>query len=880
MNSHLRAACAILIGLLLLGSPSWTAEKQPTSNTQQVLEKIPAPDDASQRELCQSLVNLGPEGVKELAAMLVEPGKDDDTLARMALHGLAIHVSRPEAEKEREMYARALLEVLQTERSAPVKAFLIRQLRLAGGEEVVAPLGEFLLEPELCRPAARTLLSVPADSAAVFRKALPNATGECRLVIVQSLGVLRDEESVPALLTASESEDQELRLGALSALASIGDPAASERLQAAAEGETGYARARAQSFYLLFLERLAGSDGKKQAAKLCRQFMDAHPEDEHLQAAGLASLSTILGTDAFGDLLEAIRSENTQIRRTGRRLAATLGDEKETRRWIAEMEGRPAGERLEILGILGDRGDPVALPALRKAAEDAEEPVRIAALRAMERIPDPSSIPILISALTTGTDGERKQAALSLGQIPGKKPARAMKAALAKADPKGRVEIVKCLVPRGPSALSVFFRTAGDEAEEVRVQSLQAIGALAGRDSVPRLVGLLLKAGTEPERHAAESALLAVCRRIEPGDRRVRPLLSGLERADVPAQRSLLTVLGALGGPKAYQTVCRALDDENAEVRDAAVRALCNWPNPRPKELLLELAGTTSNETHRVLALRAYVSMVGLTTTLPPQEALGEYKRAMQLAVSPDTRKLVLSAVARVIHPDALSYAEGYLDDPQLKAEAEGASLRVAIALSGALPDQARAVLERVAEGTDNEGLREQAREVLSIIEKPSQYITAWLLSGPYTREGKSGQELFDVPFPPEESSAEAVEWRIAPAFSRRSDPRVVRLERILGGNDRVVYLRTHLHCPTQQQAVLELGSDDGVKAWLNGEVVHANNARRGLSPDQDRVEITLNEGRNTLLLKVTQGVGDWAVCAGVQKPEGGRIEGLRATAD
>ncbi|KPK58065.1 MAG: hypothetical protein AMK73_09485, partial [Planctomycetes bacterium SM23_32] len=110
--------------------------------------------------------------------------------------------------------------------------------------------------------------------------------------------------------------------------------------------------------------------------------------------------------------------------------------------------------------------------------------------------------------------------------------------------------------------------------------------------------------------------------------------------------------------------------------------------------------------------------------------------------------------------------------------------------------------------------------------------------------------------------------------------PWVMDLGRMMGGDNVAAYLRTYVYSPREQPAVLELGSDDGIKAWLNGEVVHENNVLRGLNPADDQVELTLREGRNVLLLKVTQNYGDWAACARLRSPDGGEIEGLEASAD
>jgi hypothetical protein len=88
-------------------------------------------------------------------------------------------------------------------------------------------------------------------------------------------------------------------------------------------------------------------------------------------------------------------------------------------------------------------------------------------------------------------------------------------------------------------------------------------------------------------------------------------------------------------------------------------------------------------------------------------------------------------------------------------------------------------------------------------------------------------------------------------------------------------YLKTTVTAPQDMDAVLLLASDDGIKAWLNGEVVHANNIDLGAVADQDMVPVRLKAGANELLLKVTQGGGGWAACARLVSPEGQPIPGL-----
>ena len=123
---------------------------------------------------------------------------------------------------------------------------------------------------------------------------------------------------------------------------------------------------------------------------------------------------------------------------------------------------------------------------------------------------------------------------------------------------------------------------------------------------------------------------------------------------------------------------------------------------------------------------------------------------------------------------------------------------------------------------------------------------------------------MFTTAYPPEKPDApEArdVKWRTW--TGKGSRPWFVNFMdlRGIGGGNRAVYLRTKVPSSRERKATLEIGSDDGVKVWLNGKLVHAKNASRGLREGEDRVRVTLRKGSNTLLLKITQGGGDWSAC-------------------
>jgi len=57
---------------------------------------------------------------------------------------------------------------------------------------------------------------------------------------------------------------------------------------------------------------------------------------------------------------------------------------------------------------------------------------------------------------------------------------------------------------------------------------------------------------------------------------------------------------------------------------------------------------------------------------------------------------------------------------------------------------------------------------------------------------------------------------------------------------------------------VLRCRSDDGIKIWLNGRVVHVNDVHRGVDWAVDEVPVYLEAGINRLLVKVDNYTGSW----------------------
>ena len=83
--------------------------------------------------------------------------------------------------------------------------------------------------------------------------------------------------------------------------------------------------------------------------------------------------------------------------------------------------------------------------------------------------------------------------------------------------------------------------------------------------------------------------------------------------------------------------------------------------------------------------------------------------------------------------------------------------------------------------------------------------------------------------------------------------------------NDHSSYALINLVSDTDQSDVtMQVGSDDAIKVWLNGEVVHNNPVDRDAVDFQDKFTVDLKAGGNLLLVKVSERLGGWDMFVGV----------------
>ena len=161
-------------------------------------------------------------------------------------------------------------------------------------------------------------------------------------------------------------------------------------------------------------------------------------------------------------------------------------------------------------------------------------------------------------------------------------------------------------------------------------------------------------------------------------------------------------------------------------------------------------------------------------------------------------------------------------------------------------------------------------------------FIQSWLICGDFPNPPREGQTLYDhkppcIGFDTDYLSEHAGESVIRPSvgmshkrpdgstaawFTHTSPNEAIDFAALFSDRPStinvVAYAYTTVRPEKPGRASLAVGSDDGIRIWLNGKLVHDNLVERDLRTDEDRVAVDLCEGDNTILVKVEQGRGDW----------------------
>jgi HEAT repeat protein len=554
---------------------------------------------------------------------------------------------------------------LKSDATLAGKDFICRQLSLMGSEASVPVLSDMLLKTDTAEIARYALERIPGPAVdRALRAALAKTSGKAQIGIVNTLGVRRDAAAVPLLRPLASDADKVTAGAAWFALASIADASSLKILDGIVAKNSAAAPA-----YLKAAGTFAAHGNTATALPIYKKLY-ASPSSG-VRAAALNGFATAAGAEAAGVLTQALNDSDARVQ-------AVAIDHLTPAQLVAELPKLNETGQVRALGTLAYKGNADAQPAFLTALKSTSKPVRLAALNGIGPVGNASAVPALAEIAAGDDAAEQTAARATLGRLPGQGVDQAIVQAIPGAGGKVKLELIRAAGDRGTAAAApVLLEMARGGSDEVRRESLRALRDTASAAEIPALVAIVVKPVQADDRAEAVRSLGGVLRRSDP--ERIEDVVSAYTPAgDLEARAALLQVLRQSGSPKALAVLRSALNEENADLKRAAILALGEWPDPAPIPDLMEIARTAPNPAHQVLALRGALQLIRQPAAgRSPAETVKLLATAMSLAKQADEKRTVLGLLPRFPGKEALELATAYINDSEVSAEAKAAVARI-----------------------------------------------------------------------------------------------------------------------------------------------------------------------------------------------------------
>jgi HEAT repeat protein len=562
------------------------------------------------------------------------------------------------------------------------KDFACRQLWLIGSAEQVPLLAKLLADPQLTHMARYALLHINDPSVdAAFREALTKLDGPALVGVINSIGERRDAAAVPALQKLVFSPRNTAAV--IDALGKIGSIDAVNALQTHRSNAPADQKALDSAALLVAAERNAVDGRAEFAASIYTQLLSAADSPQVARAA-LTGLACLTGDRAVTPLAQALQTQ-PPLQATALRLLENIRTTEATAAIVLGLSSSDPAIKVIALDALGNRGDRAAAKAVIELTKSPDANVRAAALRSTGKLADRSAVPLLVTGLAAAEAPVRDAAKEALTLMTADGTNRALfDAACAATDEKLQIDLIKLLpARRAVDQVDVLINFVEDvhRPATARRFAATAVGDLATPLHLPAVLKLLASEKDEAVRDSLESAAASIVLHAKNPAEPTKQIVDAHASATGEYRASLLRTLAKLPGASSLSAIRGDLTHADAKIADAAVRALASSTDPAATDDLVQIIKSTSNETHRILALRGYIRLIGQATEKPAAQQVALHESALALCSRPDEKRLVLASLANIPDPAALKLAESLESDPKLKNEAAAARKKIQQAL-------------------------------------------------------------------------------------------------------------------------------------------------------------------------------------------------------
>ncbi len=605
----------------------------------------------------------------------------------------------------RESLEAGMIKLLAPTSTFEARRFACKQLGIIGGKTALPALAGLLKSDETAGIACLALTTYPPGKAdELLRLALSSSQGIARVQIIDTLGNRRDPRAVDLLAPLARNSDAAVAAAAIAALGNIGEKPAWNAIASLRKSVPANLSEVVTAAMLQCAAEFAVSGDKKMAAAVYGDLLSAS-EPAFVRRAAFMGLARLDKDEGEVRILQTLRGSDTDLKPVAIAAARTVASRDASTKFASQLPSLAPQEQAWMIEALAVRGDVPARNAIASSLTSTNSIVRRAAISALSQIGDASTVGLFARTLTSQGDAdEHRVIETALTGLHGDNQIdQAVVVELKNSTGEARASLINVLARRqGSAANIVLFEETTNSNPVIARAAFRGLANTAVAGDAPMLLQKVSSTRDPEVRLEAEAAASQALGKIDDAADRSTLVREALRKApSVEIITSLLVLLPRCGDAPALAVLQAAQADPNVQVRDAAIRALAEWPDDSAWDLLYAIYRRPANETVRRLALQGLIRLIGEENAHPDAKLMARYRYLIDSARGDtDPLRSILGALGSAAHPDALQLAYPLLENESVRPEAQAAVKKIAEAIKGRNPDAAAEALQKISQAS------------------------------------------------------------------------------------------------------------------------------------------------------------------------------------
>lgn len=637
------------------------------------------------------------EKLESLANQISNYNFGDERVALMEFNDLLIESLN--SQKNLEVFADQMIKILESDATLDGKDFICRRLAELKSEKTIDVLISMIQNPKTINMARYALDKMPFDSINdKLINELSNSTPPAQVAIINSLGDRKSKSALNILEEFVYLKDESIALAAAKSLGKIRGTESAKIIQSSFSKELSEdIRLELIESYLLCAREFL-SEGEFQSANdIYEEVYNNFPYKSKKQAALVGMIATAeTGRDSI--LLNIFTNNDVSLLQGVFTKFEDLIFLADLKMLADNFDLFESGVQEKLL-LKAAEIELIELQSLvRRICKTKEGTVREASIKTIGAIGSEQDIELLIEIAGNGDFSLKSACQDAINNLKGEKVDKELIRLLPDAGVESSIMLIRAIDTRRiKSGFEALTGIASGENQKLRIETYSALATIAEPSNLGVLTKIFLQIDDPRELKRFESTLARISLKNPEKNNRAKDFLAAIDETNnFETEMSLLRILGATGDQNAFSKIEEYLSDENDDVKKTAILSLYNWPNLDPLDRLIEIVADSENDVLKILALRGYINLLKTHGLNLPDDIVDYYKTASNYAENKSEKTMILSGLAEINNLESAEFVSTFLNDPELKPEAQISLLAILSDMKWWNPNKALEYMEMI----------------------------------------------------------------------------------------------------------------------------------------------------------------------------------------